>query len=117
MRGNVRFVDRKKQADATVRLDTLNDGNVAWKVGGRFNGEPVAGGGTSVLLFADSGSDNTLRAAAGITLAGLWGGFALGTHLTREMAPDYRFRRQQPTAMLAPTTIRDAPGLVLSGTF
>jgi hypothetical protein len=77
----------------------------------------LAGGGTSVLLFADSGSDNTLRAAAGITLAGLWGGFALGAHLTREMAPDYRFRRQQPTAMLAPTTIRDAPGLVLSGTF
>lgn len=77
----------------------------------------LAGGGTSLLLFADDGSDNTLRLAAGITLGGLWSGFLLGTHLTRDMAPDYRFRRQGPTAMLAPTTIRNAPGLALTGMF
>lgn len=77
----------------------------------------LAGVGTSILLLADEGSDNTARAAAGITLGGLWGGFALATHLTRDMAPDYRFRRQGPTAMLAPTSIRNAPGLALSGMF
>lgn len=78
----------------------------------------LAGVGTSILLLADSdGSDNTARAAAGITLGGLWGGFALAAHLTRDMAPDYRFRRQGTTAMLAPTSIRNAPGLALSGMF
>ena len=76
----------------------------------------VAGGGTSILLLADNGGDDTARLAAGITLAGLWGGFALGTHLTRDMKPDYRFR-QGPTAMIAPTSIRNAPGLALSGMF
>lgn len=78
----------------------------------------LAGAGTSILLLADSdGDNNTARAAAGITLGGLWGGFALATHLTRGMAPDYRFRRHGPTAMLAPTSIRNAPGLALSGMF
>lgn len=77
----------------------------------------LTGGGTSILLFADTDSDNSLRAAAGITLAGLWGGFALGAHLTRDMAPDYRFRRQGPTAMIAPTSIRNAPGLAVTGSF
>ncbi|HEX5063354.1 MAG TPA: hypothetical protein VFV99_28455, partial [Kofleriaceae bacterium] len=72
----------------------------------------LAGVGTSVMLLSDSGSDDTFRAAAGITLAGLWGGFALGTHLTRNMQPDYRFRRGS-TAMIAPTSIRNAPGLAL----
>jgi uncharacterized protein involved in outer membrane biogenesis len=47
LRGNVRFVDVKKKADAMVRLDTVNDGNVKWEVAGRFNGEPISGGGTS----------------------------------------------------------------------
>jgi hypothetical protein len=70
------------------------------------------------LLLSDSdGSDNTIRLGAGITLAGLWGGFALGTHLTRNMAPDYRFRSQGASAMIAPTSIRNAPGLALTGTF
>ncbi|HEY5945696.1 MAG TPA: hypothetical protein VIV40_09405 [Kofleriaceae bacterium] len=77
----------------------------------------LAGGGTSILLLADSNSDNAFRGAAAITLAGLWGGFALGTHLTRDMAPDYRFRNQGASAMLGPTSIRNAPGLALSGTF
>ncbi|HEY5924656.1 MAG TPA: hypothetical protein VIV11_23415 [Kofleriaceae bacterium] len=77
----------------------------------------LAGGGTSLLLFAESGDDNTLRAAAAITLAGLWGGFALGTHLTRDMAPDFRFRRAQTTTAITPTSIRNAPGLALTGMF
>jgi hypothetical protein len=77
----------------------------------------LAGVGTSLLLLTDSGGDNTVRAAAGITLAGLWGGFALGAHLTRDMAPDYRFRRAQATTMVSPTSIRNAPGLALAGTY
>ena len=79
----------------------------------------LAGGGTSILLLADStgDSDNSARLAAGITLAGLWGGFALGAHLTRDMKPDYRFRKQGTSAMLAPTSIRNAPGLALTGMF
>jgi len=79
----------------------------------------VAGGGTSLLLFADSGDNNSGRLAAGITLAGLWGGFFLGNHLTRDMAPDYRFRRVAATAsaLVAPTVIRDAPGVAVVGAF
>jgi len=77
----------------------------------------LTGVGTSLLLFSDSGSDNTARLAASITLGGLWGGFLLGTHLTRNMAPDYRFRRTQATTMITPTSIRNAPGLTLTGTF
>lgn len=77
----------------------------------------LAGGGTSILIFNEDLDDHAFRITAGITLAGLWGGFALGTHLTRNMAPDYRFRRQGTTAMLAPTRIRSAPGLALTGTF
>ena len=79
----------------------------------------LAGGGTSALLLADTdGGDNAARTAAAITLAGLWGGFALTTHLTRNMAPDYRFRvRGNTQMMLGPTRIREATGLALVGTF
>jgi hypothetical protein len=80
----------------------------------------LAGVGTSLLLFADAGgdADNTARLAAGITLGGLWGGFALGAYLTREMAPDYRFRqRAGATPLVAPTMIRDAPGVAVAGMF
>lgn len=78
----------------------------------------LAGGGTSLLLFADSANDNTGRLAAAITLGGLWGGFALGTHLTRDMAPDYRFRRRGlASTQITPALIRDAPGLSVVGAF
>jgi hypothetical protein len=80
----------------------------------------LAGVGTSILLFADDdgSDDNTARMAAGITLGGLWGGFALGTRLTRDMAPDYRFRAKPGvSANLSPTMIRSAPGLSVVGSF
>lgn len=78
----------------------------------------LTGVGTSLLLFADSSGDNTARAAAGITLGGLWGGFLLGAYLTRDMAPDRRFAPHPgPTAQLAPTLVRDAPGLSVIGAF
>jgi hypothetical protein len=78
----------------------------------------LAGGGTSLLLIGEDGNENSGRLAAGITLAGLWGGFALGAHLTSDMAPDYRFRRHTGTnAMLAPTPMKNGAGLSLVGTF
>ncbi len=83
----------------------------------------LAGGGTSLLLFANDGNENSGRLAAGITLAGLWGGFALGTRLTQDMSPDYRFRKKAgSTAMLAPTVIgggpiKPTPGVALTGSF
>ena len=77
----------------------------------------LAGAGTSLILFSDSESDNTGRLAAGLTLASLWGGFALATHLTRDMAPDYRFRKQTSGTVLGPTMIHNAPGLALVGRF
>lgn len=79
----------------------------------------LAGIGSSLLLFADAGGGNVARLAAGITLGGMWGGFALGTHLTRDMAPDYRFRIKPMTAQttVAPTRINEAPGLAVVGAF
>ena len=78
----------------------------------------LAGGGTSLLLFAESGNSNSARLSAGITLAGLWGGFGLGMHLSRNMAPDHRFRaRSSTSALLAPTIIHDAPGVAVLGSF
>ncbi|HYC41987.1 MAG TPA: AsmA family protein [Noviherbaspirillum sp.] len=43
--GNVRYVDPAKKADATARINTSDDGTVNFKLGGKFNGEPVSGGG------------------------------------------------------------------------
>jgi hypothetical protein len=87
----------------------------------------LAGGGTSLLIFADSNDgDRAARASAAIALAGLWGGFFVGMHLTSDMAPDYRFRARAgapaTSTMVTPAILRDtasssAPGLALVGTF
>jgi uncharacterized protein involved in outer membrane biogenesis len=55
-RGNVRYVDPVKRADVNVRIDTTKgtggkDG-LEWKVGGKFNGEAVSGGGTAGALLS-----------------------------------------------------------------
>lgn len=44
-KGNVRYVDPVKKADATARIDTAPDGTVNFKLGGIFNDETVSGGG------------------------------------------------------------------------
>jgi AsmA family protein len=44
-KGNVRYVDPAKKADATARIDTDSDGTVNFKLGGTFNDEAVSGGG------------------------------------------------------------------------
>ncbi len=85
----------------------------------------LAGVGTSILVLDDNGDgDQQARIAASLTLAGLWGGFALGTRLTNDMAPDYRFRAKpgisatvSPTMLKSPTMVKSAPGLALVGSF
>ncbi len=44
-KGNVRYVDPAKKADATARIDTDPDGSVNFKLDGTFNDEAVSGGG------------------------------------------------------------------------
>jgi uncharacterized protein involved in outer membrane biogenesis len=60
-RGNVRYVDPVKHADVTARIDTTRgtggkDG-IEWKVGGKFNGEKVSGGGKAGALLSLQQSD------------------------------------------------------------
>jgi hypothetical protein len=76
----------------------------------------IAGAGTSFILLSDFGSDNTDRLAAAITLAGMWGGFVTGVYLTRDMEPDYRFRRASSVS-LAPAPIPHGGGLSVVGSF
>lgn len=44
-KGNVRYIDPARKADANARIDTEPDGSVNFKLGGKFNDEPVSGGG------------------------------------------------------------------------
>lgn len=44
-KGNVRYVDPVKKADATARIDTAPDGTVNFKLAGIYNDETVSGGG------------------------------------------------------------------------
>ncbi|MBL8622619.1 MAG: hypothetical protein JNK64_14995 [Myxococcales bacterium] len=74
----------------------------------------VAGFGGSLLIGGDDGGSDFGRAAAGITLAGTWGGFALATHLTRDMRTDRRYR-QQPMVQLAPMGVPHGAGLGVAG--
>lgn len=74
----------------------------------------VAGFGGSLLIGGDDGGSDFGRAAAGITLAGTWGGFALATHLTRDMRTDRRYR-QPPMVQLAPMGVPHGAGLGVAG--
>lgn len=74
----------------------------------------VAGFGGSLLIGGNDGGD--ARAAAGLTLAGTWGGFALASHLTRDMRPDRRYRAA-PMVQLAPMGVPRGAGLGVAGEF
>lgn len=56
-RGDVRYVDPGKQADAKVRIDTEDDGSVSWKLGGRFNDEKLSGNGKAGALLTLQDTD------------------------------------------------------------
>jgi hypothetical protein len=73
------------------------------------------------LLTGTGTEDNDVRLMAGTTLAGMWGGLAVGIRATRGMKPDPRYRglpdaaATTPSAMLGPMAVRHGGGLTLSG--
>ena len=76
----------------------------------------VASFGGSLLIAGEGIGDDLGRATAGITLAGVWGGFALAAHLTRGMRPDRRYLpHAAPTAQLAPMAVPHGAGLGVAG--
>ena len=78
----------------------------------------LAGVGGSAIFVGEPETDSDGRAYAAATLAGMWGGFGLGVHLTRDMQPDPRFAREQaPTAHVIPTAVEGGMALSLAGTF
>jgi uncharacterized protein involved in outer membrane biogenesis len=56
-KGDVRYLDPGKQADVKARIDTLDDGTVTWKLGGKFNDEKLSGEGKagSLLMLKNPG--------------------------------------------------------------
>ena len=76
----------------------------------------VGGFGSIALVAGTPDSDREGRIFAGAVLAGLWSGFGLGIHFTRDMTPDKRFadKSDAPIAVL-PTLVGDAPGLAVMG--
>jgi hypothetical protein len=42
-RGTIRYVDPVKHADMVLRMDTHADNSVEWKLGGKYNDEPITG--------------------------------------------------------------------------
>jgi hypothetical protein len=80
----------------------------------------VGGFGAVALIAGEPDSDREGRIFAGATLLGMWGGFTLGTHLTRNMAPADRFdlqAREETQAIVVPTRIGSATGLAIMGAF
>lgn len=76
----------------------------------------VAGFGTSLLIGGDDGGEDYGRAAAGITLLGTWGGFALAARLTHDMRPDRRYRTPPTvTAELIPIAVPHGAGVGVAG--
>lgn len=91
-------------------------GNLVWL--SSFLGA-VAGFGVVALVAGAPDSDTEGRFFAASTLGGMWGGFGLGVHLTRNMKPDPRFAHEDgaPTTAVVPTIIDQAPGLAVMGSF
>lgn len=82
----------------------------------------LLGGATGILLFGDGDSedgDTEARIAAGLTLGGAWGGLLLGTHVTRSMKPDARFRPlvQLADRQIVPIAVPHGAGIGYAGTW
>ncbi len=75
----------------------------------------------AIVLGGDgANSDNEGRLAAASVLTGMWGGFALGTFFTRDMAPDVRFEGAAQAALhwqLAPIVSGRSTGVGIVGLF
>jgi hypothetical protein len=78
----------------------------------------LAGWGGAALITGAEDDDRTLRIWSSAAIAGVWGGFGLAMHLTRDMEPDPRFRKPpESQAQVMPTFIRGAPALAIGGRF
>jgi hypothetical protein len=74
----------------------------------------------ALITGADASSDDDARILTGLTLAGMWGGFALSTIESRSMTPDPRYDPALSGgvhAQLAPMPLRGGGGLAIVGTF
>src|SRR5262249_47768618 len=74
------------------------------------------GAAAGALIVGDHPNDNDARLLAATTLAGVWGGFALTTHLTRDMRKDRRYVNPSNVS-LAPLPVRAGGGVALVGNF
>jgi hypothetical protein len=77
----------------------------------------LTGVAAAVVVVDDADSDDGVRVGAGLVLGGLWGGFALASHLTRDMAPDPRFRLKGPNVSLVPMFSSEMRGIGFAGSF
>ncbi len=85
-----------------------------------FLGGLVAG--ALAIVTSDRNTEDGEKVAAGMVLGGVWGGFGLATYLTRDMAPDPRYRKRPGAApvpvTLAPMITGDGGrGISLAGAF
>ena len=72
---------------------------------------------TILIMGTDDDSDTAARVIAGSALAGVWGGFGLAVHLTRNMRPDRRFLPAVSDLQVTPVAVRRGAGLGISGRF
>lgn len=66
--GQVRYLDRARATDLSLRLDTAADGSVRWTASGRYNDESLQGRGMAGALLALRTSDARYPVAADITV-------------------------------------------------
>ena len=74
----------------------------------------------ALITGANAGSDDDTRILTGMTLAGVWGGFAVSTIESRSMTPDPRYDPALTGgvhAQLSPMPLRGGGGLAIIGTF
>jgi hypothetical protein len=99
--------------------------NLTWSKGrarlvslGAFLGALGGFGGTAIA-FGEPESNGEARLMAGAVLGGMWGGFALAIHLTRNLEPDPRFAEgAAPSFAVVPTMVGDGgSGIAVAGTF
>jgi hypothetical protein len=77
----------------------------------------LCGAAAGALIVGDHPSNDGGRAIAATTLAGVWGGFGLTMHLTRDMRPDRRYATPGTSLSFAPMPVRGGAGLSLAGAF
>jgi hypothetical protein len=74
----------------------------------------------ALITGANSSTDDDTRIITGLTLAGIWGGFALSAVESRSMTPDPRYDPALTGgvhAQLAPMPLHGGGGLAIIGTF